>query len=70
MASVAEVRKSYIAEIDRVEMGTIKRDRPWRSAGGEKNLVTMGYHGLPQVTMSGREIEQPSAAAAPVRRKE
>ena len=32
--------------------------------------VTMGYHSLPQVTMSGREIEQPGAAAAPVRRKE
>jgi hypothetical protein len=40
---------------------------PRRSAGGEKKI---GYHGLPQVTMSGREIEQPGAAAAPVRRKE
>jgi len=39
-------------------------------AGGEKFLVTMSYHGLPQVTMSGREIEQPGAAAAPLGRKE
>ena len=31
--------------------------------------VTMSDHGLPQVTMSGREIEQPGAAAAPSSRQ-